>query len=96
LGENSSAEGRIVTVQSLSGTGALRIGASFLARFYPGIFSIIFFPGLFSSILLLTPVIAPYYSFVCQLGTGSCAIVFSFSSLLPPPPPPPSASRAHQ
>ncbi len=29
-------EGRIAVTQSISGTGALRIGADFLARFYPG------------------------------------------------------------
>lgn len=29
-------EGRNVTVQGLSGTGSLRIGAEVLARFYPG------------------------------------------------------------
>jgi len=36
LGENASsiAEKRVVTVQSLSGTGALRVGAEFLYRFY--------------------------------------------------------------
>ncbi|KAI8613225.1 pyridoxal phosphate-dependent transferase [Chytriomyces sp. MP71] len=37
-GENSAAlkEGRVVTAQSLSGTGALRIGGEFLARWYNG------------------------------------------------------------
>ncbi|KAJ3296259.1 aspartate transaminase aat1 [Rhizoclosmatium sp. JEL0117] len=37
-GENSSAlkEGRVVTTQSLSGTGALRIGGEFLARWFNG------------------------------------------------------------
>lgn len=35
-GENSSALDRLAITQSISGTGALRIGADFLARFYPG------------------------------------------------------------
>jgi aspartate aminotransferase, mitochondrial len=34
-GENSKALPRIAITQSISGTGALRIAASFLARFYP-------------------------------------------------------------
>ena len=29
-------EGRIAITQSISGTGALRIGGAFLQRFYPG------------------------------------------------------------
>lgn len=35
-GKNSSALDRIAATQSISGTGALRIGAAFLARHYPG------------------------------------------------------------
>lgn len=35
-GKDSSALDRLAITQSLSGTGALRIGAAFLARFYPG------------------------------------------------------------
>ncbi|RFU25395.1 hypothetical protein B7463_g10939, partial [Scytalidium lignicola] len=35
-GPNSSALDRLVITQSISGTGALRIGGEFLARFYPG------------------------------------------------------------
>ncbi|EGS23372.1 putative aspartate protein [Thermochaetoides thermophila DSM 1495] len=35
-GKNSSALDRLAITQSISGTGALRIGAAFLARFYPG------------------------------------------------------------
>ncbi|KAK1772828.1 pyridoxal phosphate-dependent transferase [Phialemonium atrogriseum] len=35
-GKDSSALDRLVITQSISGTGALRIGAAFLARFYPG------------------------------------------------------------
>jgi len=37
FGENSAAvkENRIVTVQALSGTGALRVGSEFIARHYP-------------------------------------------------------------
>lgn len=35
-GANSPALDRVVITQSISGTGALRIGAAFLARFYPG------------------------------------------------------------
>ncbi|KAJ4153337.1 hypothetical protein LMH87_009827 [Akanthomyces muscarius] len=35
-GESSSALDRLAITQSISGTGALRIGADFLARFYPG------------------------------------------------------------
>lgn len=38
LGPNSKAveEGRVATLQSLSGTGSLRIGAAFIAKFLPG------------------------------------------------------------
>lgn len=38
FGENSPAlaENRVVVAQSISGTGALRLGAAFLDRFYPG------------------------------------------------------------
>lgn len=35
-GKDSSALDRLAITQSISGTGALRIGAAFLARFYPG------------------------------------------------------------
>ncbi|KAF3020685.1 hypothetical protein G7054_g5050 [Neopestalotiopsis clavispora] len=35
-GKDSSALDRLVITQSISGTGALRIGAAFLQRFYPG------------------------------------------------------------
>lgn len=35
-GKDSTALDRLVITQSISGTGALRIGAAFLARFYPG------------------------------------------------------------
>jgi len=35
-GPGSSALDRLVITQSISGTGALRIGGAFLARFYPG------------------------------------------------------------
>lgn len=35
-GKDSSALDRLVITQSISGTGALRIGAAFLSRFYPG------------------------------------------------------------
>lgn len=35
-GKNSDALDRIAITQSISGTGALRIGGAFLARFYPG------------------------------------------------------------
>lgn len=35
-GEGSSALNRVAVTQSISGTGALRIGAAFLARFFPG------------------------------------------------------------
>ncbi|KAH9886393.1 Aspartate aminotransferase [Xylariomycetidae sp. FL2044] len=35
-GKDSSALDRLVITQSISGTGALRIGAAFLERFYPG------------------------------------------------------------
>ncbi|KAG9246884.1 glutamate oxaloacetate transaminase 2 [Calycina marina] len=35
-GPDSSALDRVVITQSISGTGALRIGGAFLARFYPG------------------------------------------------------------
>ncbi|KAH8811549.1 glutamate oxaloacetate transaminase 2 [Xylogone sp. PMI_703] len=35
-GANSSALDRLVITQSISGTGALRIGGAFLERFYPG------------------------------------------------------------
>lgn len=35
-GAGSSALDRVVITQSISGTGALRIGAAFIARFYPG------------------------------------------------------------
>ncbi|KIH43639.1 hypothetical protein ANCDUO_26350 [Ancylostoma duodenale] len=37
LGENSEVieSGRITTMQSISGTGALRIGAEFLAKYHP-------------------------------------------------------------
>ncbi|KAL5345861.1 aspartate transaminase aat1 [Pseudogymnoascus australis] len=35
-GEGSSALDRLVITQSISGTGALRIGGEFLAKFYPG------------------------------------------------------------
>jgi aspartate aminotransferase len=35
-GEGSSALDRLVITQSISGTGALRIGGEFLARWYPG------------------------------------------------------------
>jgi aspartate aminotransferase len=35
-GPNSSALDRVVITQSISGTGALRIGGAFLERFYPG------------------------------------------------------------
>ncbi|RQM04995.1 hypothetical protein DH86_00003733 [Scytalidium sp. 3C] len=35
-GANSSALDRLVITQSISGTGALRIGGAFLQRFYPG------------------------------------------------------------
>lgn len=35
-GPNSSALDRVVITQSISGTGALRIGGQFLARFFPG------------------------------------------------------------
>ncbi|KAI1078586.1 aminotransferase [Whalleya microplaca] len=35
-GKNSSALERLAITQSISGTGALRIGAAFLQRFYPG------------------------------------------------------------
>ncbi|OTB04825.1 hypothetical protein M426DRAFT_320408 [Hypoxylon sp. CI-4A] len=35
-GKGSSALERLVITQSISGTGALRIGAAFLSRFYPG------------------------------------------------------------
>lgn len=35
-GKGSSALDRLVITQSISGTGALRIGAAFLERFYPG------------------------------------------------------------
>ncbi|KAK3938853.1 pyridoxal phosphate-dependent transferase [Diplogelasinospora grovesii] len=35
-GEGSSALDRLAITQSISGTGALRIGGAFLARFYPG------------------------------------------------------------
>jgi aspartate aminotransferase, mitochondrial len=35
-GKDSSALGRLAITQSISGTGALRIGGAFLARFYPG------------------------------------------------------------
>ncbi|KAI0121376.1 pyridoxal phosphate-dependent transferase [Xylariales sp. AK1849] len=35
-GKDSSALGRLAITQSISGTGALRIGAAFLERFYPG------------------------------------------------------------
>ncbi|GAQ79617.1 chloroplastic aspartate aminotransferase [Klebsormidium nitens] len=38
LGSDNKAvkDGRVATIQSLSGTGSLRLGAAFLARFYPG------------------------------------------------------------
>lgn len=38
LGQSSKAvqEGRVVTLQSLSGTGSLRLGAAFIAKFLPG------------------------------------------------------------
>ena len=38
LGADSAAvkEGRVATVQSLSGTGSLRVGAAFIAKFLPG------------------------------------------------------------
>jgi len=38
LGDDSAAvkEGRVATVQSLSGTGSLRVGAAFIERFMPG------------------------------------------------------------
>lgn len=39
-GKDSSALDRTVITQSISGTGALRIGGAFLARFYPGAKSI--------------------------------------------------------
>lgn len=39
-GKDSSALDRLVITQSISGTGALRIGGEFLARFYPGAKSI--------------------------------------------------------
>lgn len=35
-GADSSALDRVVITQSISGTGALRIGGAFLSRFYPG------------------------------------------------------------
>ncbi|KAM7189422.1 Pyridoxal phosphate-dependent transferase [Naviculisporaceae sp. PSN 640] len=35
-GKDSSALNRLAITQSISGTGALRIGAAFLSRFYPG------------------------------------------------------------
>ncbi|KAI3329707.1 pyridoxal phosphate-dependent transferase [Ustulina deusta] len=35
-GKDSSALGRLAITQSISGTGALRIGAAFLQRFFPG------------------------------------------------------------
>lgn len=35
-GKDSSALGRLAITQSISGTGALRIGAALLSRFYPG------------------------------------------------------------
>jgi aspartate aminotransferase, mitochondrial len=35
-GANSSALSRLAITQTISGTGALRIGAAFLERFYPG------------------------------------------------------------
>ena len=38
LGDGSAAvkEGRVATVQSLSGTGSLRVGAAFIQRYFPG------------------------------------------------------------
>lgn len=35
-GNPAVAQGRVATIQSLSGTGSLRIGAAFINRFFPG------------------------------------------------------------
>lgn len=45
LGEGSAAiaESRVATVQSLSGTGSLRVGAAFIAKFMPG--AVVYLPN---------------------------------------------------
>ena len=45
LGEGSAAvaESRVATVQSLSGTGSLRVGAAFIAKFMPG--AVVYLPS---------------------------------------------------